>query len=673
MANTIRLKRGTTEPTAGVLVTGEVAINTTNGNAYTLTDAGDVVQIGASSIALEATVRNETGSPLTKGQVVYLNGASGNKALAVLAQANSEMTSAGTYGLVKADIANNNNGTVVIAGFINKLNTQGYTDGDKIYLSPTTAGGWTTTKPSAPNHMVFLGTIVYAHQTQGAIQLRIANGFELEELHNVSISQTLADKDIIAYNSATQLYENRTATALGLAPLANPNFTGNVTAGTNLVSSFSSGDEGGEIQLAKPQTNTTLAGTVSIDVYQNRLRIFENGGTTRGAYIDLTAATAGVGSNLLAGGGGGGSWGSITGTLSSQTDLQNALDAKANLASPALTGNVTITANSASPALSIVQDGAGDIVQFKDVTSDTTYSFIDQSGKVNTIASTTANAGFRIPSGVAPTTPVAGDIWNTGSSLLFSNGTTSFTLASLNATSSVFTGTTFTAGNPATGSAFVNIGTVNHASGTSKTINIGTGGQSGSNTTVNIGAGSLVNSSITIGGTGTSTTQLNGTVTATTPTTADNSTKVATTAYVKSNLASYATTSALTSALTAYTPTASLNNSLIGTTVNTIFTDYYTYATTAQNSVIVINNEGATSHTIYFSSDMDDGMPIGTQIVFVQADAYSATFMPADASGVTLLSRGGRYTMNGQDSVATAIKIYSNTWVLSGDLTTPPV
>lgn len=338
MANTIRLKRGTVEPTAGSLVTGEVAINTTNGNAYTLTDAGDVVQIGASAVSLTATVRNETGATLTKGQVVYLNGASGNKPLAVLAQANSEANSSGTYGLVQADIANNNNGTIVIAGFINKLNTQGYTDGDKVYLSPTTAGGWTTTKPSAPNHIVFLGTITYAHQTQGAIQLRIANGFEIEELHNVSISG-LADKDIISYDSASGLYKNQTATALGLAPIASPTFTGNVTAGTNLISANSSGDEGGEILLAKPQTNTTLSGTgVTIDVYQNKLRIFEQGGSARGAYIDLTAAGAGVATNLLSGGATSASWGSITGTLSSQTDLNNALAAKAPLASPTFTG-----------------------------------------------------------------------------------------------------------------------------------------------------------------------------------------------------------------------------------------------------------------------------------------------------------------------------------------------
>jgi hypothetical protein len=67
----------------------------------------------------------------------------------------------------------------------------------------------------------------------------------------------------------------------------------------------SSGDEGGEIFLARPQSNTTLNGGVTIDVYQNRIRFFEQGGSARGAYIDLTQANTGADSNLLTGGAGG--------------------------------------------------------------------------------------------------------------------------------------------------------------------------------------------------------------------------------------------------------------------------------------------------------------------------------------------------------------------------------
>lgn len=56
---------------------------------------------------------------------------------------------------------------------------------------------------------------------------------------------------------------------------------------------------------------------------------------------DGATAWNSIASYFQAGAGSGGAWGSITGTLSAQTDLQSALDLKANLASPALTGNPT--------------------------------------------------------------------------------------------------------------------------------------------------------------------------------------------------------------------------------------------------------------------------------------------------------------------------------------------
>lgn len=79
---------------------------------------------------------------------------------------------------------------------------------------------------------------------------------------------------------------------------------GNVEATGVLISSNSATNEGGEIQLALPSSGSTLSTGIIVDVYQNRLRFFESGGTNRGAYIDLSAASSGVGSNLLSSGGG---------------------------------------------------------------------------------------------------------------------------------------------------------------------------------------------------------------------------------------------------------------------------------------------------------------------------------------------------------------------------------
>jgi len=69
--------------------------------------------------------------------------------------------------------------------------------------------------------------------------------------------------------------------------------------GNKIIVGTVGGDEGGEILLGKPDTNTTLTGSgVTIDSYQNKIRFFEQGGTARGAYIDITACGAGVATNL---------------------------------------------------------------------------------------------------------------------------------------------------------------------------------------------------------------------------------------------------------------------------------------------------------------------------------------------------------------------------------------
>jgi len=82
-------------------------------------------------------------------------------------------------------------------------------------------------------------------------------------------------------------------------------------ANTKLSIMHSSGDEGGEIFLNKPVTNTTITNGVTIDVFQNRLRIFEGGGSARGFYLDITTGGNGVATNIMGG--------SSSGTVNSGT------------------------------------------------------------------------------------------------------------------------------------------------------------------------------------------------------------------------------------------------------------------------------------------------------------------------------------------------------------------
>lgn len=164
---------------------------------------------------LIAVVYNESGSTITKGTVVYISGTHGNLPSITKARANAESTSAGTYGLVETDISNMSSGNIVIAGLIENLSLNTYADGDKLYLSPTIAGEYTTTKPVAPNHLVYIGVVTRAHPTLGSIQLRIQNGFELDEIHDVLIASKL-NNDLLAYDFSTGLWKNKTYTSLGL-------------------------------------------------------------------------------------------------------------------------------------------------------------------------------------------------------------------------------------------------------------------------------------------------------------------------------------------------------------------------------------------------------------------------------------------------------------------------
>lgn len=81
--------------------------------------------------------------------------------------------------------------------------------------------------------------------------------------------------------------------------------TGDTSVSGKLSVNAASGEEGGEIFLAKPLSNNTLGGGITIDVYQNKLRFFEQGGSARGFYIDITTGGSGASTNILSATGGG--------------------------------------------------------------------------------------------------------------------------------------------------------------------------------------------------------------------------------------------------------------------------------------------------------------------------------------------------------------------------------
>jgi len=219
-------------------------------------------------------VYNKTGATLTKGTVVYINGGQGNLPTITKALATGDSTSAQTYGIVRNDITNNNNGYVVVAGRISDLDTQAYTEGTQLYLSPTTAGTFTSTKPYAPQHLVYVGIVVRAHPTQGVIEVKIQNGYEMDELHNVA-AQSPSNGDILQYVSSTSLWTKVAGN------------TTNIAEGTNLYYTDARSRAALSFTAGSGAYNSTT-GVITIPTNTNQL--------TNGAnFITLASLSAGAG------------------------------------------------------------------------------------------------------------------------------------------------------------------------------------------------------------------------------------------------------------------------------------------------------------------------------------------------------------------------------------------
>ena len=158
---------------------------------------------------VHAQVYNQSGSPFTKGQVVRADGTSGTRLRAALALGTSDANSAQTLGLVAQTIGNNESGVIITQGLLRAINTNAFNEGDTLWLSATTPGALTNTRPTAPLHGVRIGYVVKkAGSGAGIIFVDVQNGLELEELHDVAIT-AVANNDIISYNASTTVWRNR--------------------------------------------------------------------------------------------------------------------------------------------------------------------------------------------------------------------------------------------------------------------------------------------------------------------------------------------------------------------------------------------------------------------------------------------------------------------------------
>jgi hypothetical protein len=199
--------------------TASVAVTRWNdsiGSIETTLKGGNVILKNGVDLIARVVNKVVPNTTLTKAayQVVKVSGAQGQRLAVNLAQGNNDNNSADTLGVAIETITTNQEGFIMTVGQLENINTTGslqgetWADGDVLYLSPTIAGAVTKVKPNgSTGHIVVIGYVEYAHAINGKIYIKVMNGWELDELHNVYINNPTGGSTL-EYQSSNSLWIN---------------------------------------------------------------------------------------------------------------------------------------------------------------------------------------------------------------------------------------------------------------------------------------------------------------------------------------------------------------------------------------------------------------------------------------------------------------------------------
>lgn len=198
----------------------------------------------------------KAGVAINKGQAVYVTGADGTNMIVGLASNASEATSSKTMGLLDATVSTNGFANVVTEGLLAGLDTStAGAAGDPVWLG--TGGNLIyglINKPYAPAHLVFIGIVTRKNNSNGEIFVKVQNGFELKEIHDVDLfTTTPVNGHILGFDGT--LWVNKTvASWLGYTPA-------NASGTTNYISKFTGSTTLGNSQIFDNGTSVTINAT----------------------------------------------------------------------------------------------------------------------------------------------------------------------------------------------------------------------------------------------------------------------------------------------------------------------------------------------------------------------------------------------------------------------------
>jgi hypothetical protein len=152
---------------------GSMSWNTIDGTLDLGMEYGVIQQIGQETYA---RVENMTGSTIANGSVVGFSGVGANNVLSVTKYlANGATPTLYILGVMTHELPDSGQvGYCTTFGHVRGINTSGFSVGDILYASPTTAGAFTNVKPTAPDNVVPVAAVLKVGTSDGEIFVRPA-------------------------------------------------------------------------------------------------------------------------------------------------------------------------------------------------------------------------------------------------------------------------------------------------------------------------------------------------------------------------------------------------------------------------------------------------------------------------------------------------------------------
>jgi hypothetical protein len=305
-------------PVSADIAPGELALNLADQKIYSKQTDGTIIEMAPNTdqlLALTENCKNVSGGSLAVGTPVYQSGTAGN-AMEVQAASANTAASMPAVGILSQTLANGIEGTLVLSGFLQGLNTSSFSEGDTLYIGAS--GGLTATPPSGELKAIQnIAKVIKVHASNGSIMVTGAgrsNATPNLNDGNIFIGNSSGQSSIASFNDTVDAHLNQSTAntgevlswdgtdydwvSAGGSSYLVKTTTYTAVAGDSIIANTS----GGVFTItlpASPSAGDTVVIADGNDWATNNLTVARNGSTIEGDAEDMTMDLGGVNSNFV--------------------------------------------------------------------------------------------------------------------------------------------------------------------------------------------------------------------------------------------------------------------------------------------------------------------------------------------------------------------------------------